>query len=1385
MLKDIKKQKIKIDYSFINRFIITGIFIFLIITGLFVLNLYMQSKEISNEIRLNVDLAKVLVDDYKKSTMQDLNIFEKYLLDNNFTKQTIDTELKNDKFEAIFVFHNDKMIAGDQNKIQIPPNFNLNVFKDRFEKTKFYFSDFIYYDKEFRSFVLHKIDDKNYILAFLDLKDLQYLLSSMNSEREENNIFLLDENGYFVASSNAYYTKEHMNFYDSYSFRFNLFSLMVGKNLQGYFEFLYIKKLDNFKDSVGVSRYIFALNDIYFISFALMFVSFLSVLLLMILDIKILIDKMLMPIENLKRIFLFPSMAKDISQEIKSSSKDLGEISEHVISMMDKISQDYYKISNMNKKFENIFIQSPLNILIVRPEDGLILNASQSAIEFYGYKDELLKKSIFDLDISSSYEQGYEKYKSSYLKQNYFISTHITNSGEKKVQVEKRYILSNKSSFLFYIIFDVTKQQELFKNMSRQKEYLEFGPNVMIIYDLDKDEILDITKNIEQKWGYEYRQIINKNITLQDLIHHDDYYSVLNSVKNSFELFKENMQKDEFCLEFRIKHSDMQYYNYRAFIKILEFENMPCVVFYCLNIDDMISNEISYKKDINRYKNILKATSSIIFELDLEENSIFFNENFSKNFGYTQKYQISRMNYDRFKQEIVYQGDAQILQNALEDYINLKTDELLCEFRIFSKNAEIYWLRMQARSIEKDKHGKIKILSGVVENITQRKNDELKLNLIAGVFSYSHEGIIITDEMGKIIDVNNAFEIITGYSKDEVIGKFTNFLYFGDDEEEFYTRLKTALRQNKFYKDEVYSKRKDGSKYPELITVNAIKNDRDEIVNYMAMFVEISEIKQKEDSLRKIANFDDLTQIPNRKFFTQLASEQMQKAKQKDKFIAVLFIDFDGFKKINDTCGHDAGDLFLKEMANSMKSALRHDDILARLGGDEFGAIITNLERKDDAIKTIERILKACQKDIFFQGSKLHASSSIGVCFYRDENYTFQELLSMADKAMYIAKTSGKNQFYIYDSDESSSDFNIKTEKERIKNSIQKGEFFMLYQPIVSLNSNEIIGFELLLRWIHPNMGMLLPGEFLFNIKEKIIEEILGCFSVSEAFKMMKKLKEEFDKEFFMNINASVEQLANEEFLDNFIEILKENQNVNLNNLVIEVDLNPDNIENFKKIAPKYVDLGIKFGLNKANLDSLELVKNLDFSFIKVNKDSCAKVCNDWENLEVAKSMLDVSNSMDMLAVAVAPEDIKSAKILRAMGYKYIQANFISEALMRYDVFKFIKEFENPVSKTTKEEFMNLSLVLMHKDFVKKFRNTVLLGEYTKFDSATYEDEFQNIKKELEGKDCFEKHKEVHDEIFRILTLCKTNDFTMEDSFRCERIFKKLQIEYENIMKNL
>ena len=364
-------------------------------------------------------------------------------------------------------------------------------------------------------------------------------------------------------------------------------------------------------------------------------------------------------------------------------------------------------------------------------------------------------------------------------------------------------------------------------------------------------------------------------------------------------------------------------------------------------------------------------------------------------------------------------------------------------------------------------------------DITERKRAEEKLGLAARVFGEAQEGILISDTRGMIVDVNPAFCEVTGFSREEAIGRNTNILKSGRQSPEFYAAMWQALREQGQWKGEVWNRKKGGEIYAELLTISALHNDQGQTTGYVALFSDITASKQQQLTLEMMAHYDPLTQLPNRVLFADRFNQAIARSKRDKTLLAVCYLDLDGFKPVNDNFGHEVGDRLLIEVAERIKVAMREEDTVSRQGGDEFALLFGDLQSVEQVENALSRIHQTIARPYWIDGNPMTIAASSGVTLYPQDNADADTLLRHADQAMYQAKLEGRNRYQLFDPEHARRVINHRGRLQAIEEALARGEFCLCYQPKVNMRSGKVIGVEALIRWNHPQDGLIAPADFL------------------------------------------------------------------------------------------------------------------------------------------------------------------------------------------------------------------------------------------------------------------------------------------------------------------
>lgn len=546
---------------------------------------------------------------------------------------------------------------------------------------------------------------------------------------------------------------------------------------------------------------------------------------------------------------------------------------------------------------------------------------------------------------------------------------------------------------------DITKskqdEEQLKKSENYQRAILNSFPFFVWLKDTNGD-YLATNKAVAKATGFDNpSEIIGKN----------DFNLFPQDMANAFRAddkeVMESLQKKQ--LEELIQDNDGRrwFETYKA--PILDKEGN---LFGTVGFARDITNDKQSEEELKLMKYALDHVHEAVYLTGQDGIFRYVNDGASRQLGYT-------------KEELKIMGIFDIAPDFPESQIpshweEVKENGLLTISTILkNKTGAIFPVEVNINHIE---YRKDEYILAFVKDITERKNTEEKLKLLASVFTSTHEGIVITDMRNNIIDVNESFSQITGYSRAEVLGKNPNILQSGRNDKEFYEKLWNALQMDGFWEGELWNRKKNGEEYAEKTTVSAVYDSEHVAHNYVAIFTDITLQKQQQKELEHTAHHDMLTNLPNRLLFADRMQQAIAQALRRKQLIAVMYIDIDGFKEVNDKHGHTVGDKLLIVLAERMSSLLREGDTISRVGGDEFIVLLVDISDKESVVSFLRRLLDVVSEQIFIEEFPINVSASIGVTFYpQTQSLEAEQIIRQADQAMYRAKLSGKNRYIIFD----------------------------------------------------------------------------------------------------------------------------------------------------------------------------------------------------------------------------------------------------------------------------------------------------------------------------------------------------------------------------------
>ncbi len=554
----------------------------------------------------------------------------------------------------------------------------------------------------------------------------------------------------------------------------------------------------------------------------------------------------------------------------------------------------------------------------------------------------------------------------------------------------------------------------------------------------------------------------------------------------------------------------------------------------------------------------------------------------------------------------------------------------------------------------------------VIQDITERKEAEEKLKLTQRIFETTLEGIIITDANRNIIDINQAFTNITGYSRQEVLGKNPNMLKSGYQDSSFYQVMWETIHDEGHWSGELWNRRKNGETYPEWLTIFKIENPTQEVTHYVGISADITLLKKHEQQLEHIAHYDALTGIPNRVLLADRMRQSCAQTQREGNQLAICYLDLDGFKPINDTYGHQAGDQVLIQIANRIRHHLRGGDTVSRLGGDEFVILLLDFKNHHSCIQSLNRLLVEIEKPIWFESIKYQVTASIGVTLFPKDNADPDMLLRHADQAMYQAKQEGKNRFHIFDPLQ---DAQIQTDiqhRNRIEHGLSKNEFMLFYQPKVTLDERRLVGAEALIRWQHPERGLLSPLEFLPLIENTEVEIAMGEWVIDHALQTMATWNNE-GLELEVSINIAATHLQSSDFVAHLKHKLSQYRNVNPRQLQIEIveTVALSDITQVSRIMDRCKAMQVEFALDDfgTGYSSLAYLRRLPAKVLKIDQSFICDMLKNSGDKAIVQGIIALASTFSRMTVAEGVETEAHFNALRDLGCDLAQGYHISRPM--------------------------------------------------------------------------------------------------------------------------
>lgn len=601
------------------------------------------------------------------------------------------------------------------------------------------------------------------------------------------------------------------------------------------------------------------------------------------------------------------------------------------------------------------------------------------------------------------------------------------------------------------------------------------------------------------------------------------------------------------------------------------------------------------------------------------------------------------------------------------------------------KDGSDYWESASISPI-RDELGEITNFIAIKEDITQQKEDNDNLKMAAAVFDATQEGIMTTDARLRITAVNPAFTEITGYTENEVLGNTPAILSSGKHDADFYKNMWTVLLRDGRWSAEVWNKRKDGSLYPQSLSVTVVSDDRGEVSQYIAILSDISERKAQEEKIHYQAYYDGLTGLPNRSLLMDRIEHDLELAKRTAHVSSLLFVDLDRFKRVNDTMGHDVGDRLLEEVAERLKSIVRASDTISRFGGDEFVVYLTDISGPEDAVLVAEKIVESLSNPFDLNGFEVFAGASVGIALAPNDADRPDELLRLADLAMYKAKESGRNQYHFF-ALKMQDKVNRKLALENLmRKALDSNEFEVFYQPIIDSVSKEIFGFEALARWKQPDEGMIPPSEFIPVAEESGLIAPLGEWVLEQACHDISALDAgPVNEKLHLSVNVSSRQYPlgfNAASLNNIL--VKTGFSGHLLSLELTESILLEDDPDLLQWLSDFKELGVNLSIDDfgTGYSSLSYLKRFPINVLKIDQAFIADLNKEDDSASLVKAIIAMARSLNMNVIAEGVELQSQVELIEHLTCHYMQGYYFAKPMPIAELTEWIANYKLMLSKS-------------------------------------------------------------------------------------------------------
>ncbi|TXI92477.1 MAG: EAL domain-containing protein [Aquabacterium sp.] len=816
---------------------------------------------------------------------------------------------------------------------------------------------------------------------------------------------------------------------------------------------------------------------------------------------------------------------------------------------------------------------------------------------------------------------------------------------------------------LFWLIRKEERRQrelrtELRQTRARLEHFVDVSPAVIYVFEVQdahpRLRLSYLSANIERLTGFSATHFFQHPSTAADRLHPDDQARVRAHLRRAAS------EGTELNLQYRWLHRDGSYHwiEDRATINRNPLTGKAELVGNWRDISQAEQDELLLQAAEERWRFAIDGSEIGLWDWNVPDNTVFFSTRWKTMLGHDESEIGNELSEWSSR---IHPDDLRAVQADVQTLLNTPHTQYNNEHRVRCKSGNYIWILNRGKVVERNERGEAVRVIGTHTDLSALKQREAALELHAGVFMNSLEGIVICGPDQRIKSVNHIFTDITGYTAEEAIGQRPSFLSSDRHDAEFYRQMWEQIEQTGRWQGEIWNRRKNGEVYIEWLTINVDHAPDGSVRHYYAIFSDISERKANEEKIRHISQHDTLTNLPNQSVLRDRLGLALAHAQRTQKPLAVLFMDLDRFKIINDSLGPTAADALLVEVAHRLTQAVRHQDTVSRQGGDEFSLLLPEVDAAD-AAHVAQKLLKCFADPFQVSGQQLVVTPSIGIAVYPADGHEVDTLLQASDMAMYRAKSDGGNTFRFHTADMHQRVSKTLRLENDLRKALRQGELLLHFQPQVSFTSGRVVGCEALVRWQHPETGLMPPAEFIPVAEDSGLIVPIGEWVLYTATRQCRDWQLAGLQDLVVAVNVSTVQFRQEDFAQTVQHALTA---ANLPPRFLEIEITEsvmaDNPERAIRTIRQLHDLGVQLSIDDfgTGYSSFSYLKRFKIHKLKIDQSFVRDLNTDSNSASISQAIISMAHSLELSVIAEGVETPEQAHWLathqcdEAQGYLY------------------------------------------------------------------------------------------------------------------------------------